>query len=401
MGAEGPRSFSAIIASKRAEFISYREAITKLAEYTGEPLTDIAACLKQHRIHMNHMAFLSGAEQAVTKSTSSDALEALLDETIRTGAIKAIPCQYEGETAIPDLDGWMRSEFAFELTIADLPCPETLDTTGTTVAAGDAKSPAREVTADWAVALRGMASFKLWEAACVMAGVDPFEPDWGVENGVRPDEQAEIRRSKRLLTSAIDAGELPDSSWSNNRDEQEIPHALVREWCQKHGYHWPIPQSKSPPVANDIDLHERLRTAEDELDQLRIESSALKGALDLIDNLKEQLVEKEAELTELRAWMNDADEIATRVNQAETERDTALQIAERLKALVPPLQGYLMSAVFAAQRKFWIDWDENKPRPKSEIIKGWLKETYPDLTDAQCAAIDKVACPVNRDPGAK
>lgn len=82
----GRRStFSEIVAAKRAEFISYREAMKKLRESTGEALKDIATGLKSHGLNEKHMAHLAGSEQAVRRFTGSDDLTALLDQTIENG----------------------------------------------------------------------------------------------------------------------------------------------------------------------------------------------------------------------------------------------------------------------------------------------------------------------------
>jgi hypothetical protein len=130
MGAERPRSFSDVIAAKHAEFISYREAISKLADFTGDSPGHVATALKQEQLHTRHAACLSGAERAVHElKGSSQALSVLFDNTIRTGQIAAVlDYPWEGETADPDREGWMRAAFSFDLgAICELPCPDTLD----------------------------------------------------------------------------------------------------------------------------------------------------------------------------------------------------------------------------------------------------------------------------------
>jgi hypothetical protein len=90
----------------------------------------------------------------------------------------------------------------------------------------------------------------------------------------------------------------------------------------------------------------------------------------------------------------------TQVADAIRKLEIAHREIERLTALVPPVTGYLYPAVVAVQREFWLDWNESRPRPKANIILQWIFEHYPDLTTAQAQAIDKVACPINRDPKA-
>ncbi|WP_141217715.1 hypothetical protein [Bordetella genomosp. 4] len=81
----------------------------------------------------------------------------------------------------------------------------------------------------------------------------------------------------------------------------------------------------------------------------------------------------------------------------------ALAEIDRLKRLHVPLpNARLMDAVIATQRQFWIDWKEGSPRPKSaEAILPWIKKNFSSLSDADARAVDRVACPVDRNPASK
>jgi hypothetical protein len=83
--------------------------------------------MKQHRIHKSYVAYLSGPEQAVTKTENTDALEALLDETISSGRIAPVHYEPEGKTAKPHLNGWLHRGFIFAMARARLPWPVTPD----------------------------------------------------------------------------------------------------------------------------------------------------------------------------------------------------------------------------------------------------------------------------------
>lgn len=94
--------------------------------------------------------------------------------------------------------------------------------------------------------------------------------------------------------------------------------------------------------------------------------------------------------------------------QAEMARlADALQTAqaeiERMKSLAPPRpDARLMAAVIATQRQFWADWKDGEPRPKSEeAILPWIKQHFSALSDADARAVDRVACPVDRNPASR
>lgn len=127
MGAESPLSFSEINEANHAEFISYSDVMRALMELTGKSLEEIAKGLKLFRIHKSHVAYLSGPELAVTKAENTDALEALLDETICSRRIASAHYGFEGEIAKPHLNGWLHREFIFAMARARLPWPVTPD----------------------------------------------------------------------------------------------------------------------------------------------------------------------------------------------------------------------------------------------------------------------------------
>lgn len=104
-------------------------------------------------------------------------------------------------------------------------------------------------------------------------------------------------------------------------------------------------------------------------------------------------------------------EHACEIDQAESEVakrfEEDLQAAhaeiERLKALVPPRpDARLMTVVIATQRQFWADWADGSPRPKSEeTIIPWIRQQFIGLSDADARAVDRVACPVDRNPASR
>lgn len=76
---------------------------------------------------------------------------------------------------------------------------------------------------------------------------------------------------------------------------------------------------------------------------------------------------------------------------------------KRLMPLTPPRpDARLMAAVIATQRQFWAGWQDGEPRPKSEeTILPWIKRHFRTLSDADARAVDRVACPVDRNPASR
>ncbi|KQZ96164.1 hypothetical protein [Achromobacter sp. Root565] len=69
---------------------------------------------------------------------------------------------------------------------------------------------------------------------------------------------------------------------------------------------------------------------------------------------------------------------------------------------VPRPDARLIAAVVATQQRFWANWTEDMVRPKSrdEIIP-WILENFPGFSGADAAAVDRVACVIDRDPSTK
>lgn len=281
MGAESPLSFSEVNEANHAEFISYSDVMRALMELTGKSLEDIAKELKLFRIHKSHVAYLSGPELAVTKAENTDALEALLDETICSRRIVSAHYGFEGEIAKPHLNGWLHREFIFAMARARLSWPVTPN---------------------------------------MLAAVDERRAKQEYESKSLPEYLAEIDRLRAV-------------------------------------------------EAESIELRRHLDTAIASLADANLRLAKLDSSTDVL-----------AEMRSLR------DEIG------------------RLKELAPPRPEFLIPIVVAVQKQFWADWDESKPRPKAEEeIQPWIRSNFPKISgsNALVQAVEKVACPFNRNPAAK
>jgi hypothetical protein len=401
------RSFAGAVDEERAEFLSYREAMNKLATFSGESVGKIAQALKQAEFHGIGAALLVGVEQSFRATRDGLTVAALLDQTILDGQIPtASVSSWLGNgivSADVDKDGWLRTAFITRLRAKGLPCPESLTDPRTMESTQPSQAVTGSQSADWAHSLRGMASLRLWEAASVLAGIDPYEPepDFGSRD---PYESAEIHRCKRILITAIDAGELPNNGWGASRDEQEIPHPQLRAWCRKYGYTWPIPEAIALP-ATDSELVEGLRTAQLEIANLKQQLAAAGDIAAERDTLQQEILDNLTHIDDLKWKLESATSApVVEAEKRETELDEARQEIERLKALVAPRPDFLIPIVIAVQNEFWANWDESKPRPKAvEEIQPWISKNFPQISssNALIQAVEKVACPFNRDPSAK
>lgn len=342
MGADGPRSFSAIVAVQRAEFISYREAMKKLREFTGDRLEEIASCLKSCSIHEKHMAYLAGPEQAVRQITGSYDLTALLDQTIEDGGIIAAWINVDDQ-ADPDRCGWMRSKLIANLEANNLPCPGSLSIPSRSEPAGTGYSDADDLSAamktpEWVLPYVARHQISLGDAGNFLAGpASGICTDW-----------SKVRPWREALIDAIERQEIAAGSWGADRDEQLLDHYDIRAWCAKWGYSWPIPDPNPKPTTSAEALAE-------------------------IERLKAEVGRYKAELADAKESTIHADH-----PQVAPELDIA------------------MTAWRAAVNG--VDKSEKKP---GVFIREWLEKTYGDkLTKTQK---DRIATVANWDktPGPK
>jgi hypothetical protein len=337
------RSFAEIAAAKRVTFISYREAIEKLAAATGDTLNEVAAGLKAADIHKHNAAALVGAEEAVRRYTGDAPITVLLDNTITHGTIAEAWYDMDGADARPDIFGWMREPFIASLREAGLPCPDSLS---------DAPSYRAKATPPppWTKPFVSRHTVSLAEAARLVAGLNPastYSP--GAE------ERATLSQWDVALCDSIHAGEitLADGNCGEDlTDETLLSHASVRAWCARWDHAWPVPDVSQRP-ASDAGVVARLDEAHIELKKLRAE---LRAAHD--------------EIVDLRAAL-------------------------------PQVEGRLRNVIVAVGDQFWTQTTGGKRRPKADEIVRWIREKYPDLSEAEAVCAERAACPVDRDRSAQ
>jgi len=388
-------NFSAITAAKRAQFISYREAMQKLREFTGDKLQEIAVGLKSHGIHEKCLAYLAGPEQAVRRVTGSEDVAALLDETIENGGI--IPAWVgPDDQADPDRCGWFRGDLITTLRLSDLPCPDSL---------GNTDAPFAPELPDWVGPYIGRHEISLGHAAAILAEIRP-SPQYSYNNL----ELNQIAPWRAALKDAYKNGEINSSTTRYRVDREDgelaLSHAGIRAWCARRGHKWPIPELNTQPAIDggpipasdrmpvaDVALAERLRAAEAEIDRLRnIEAESVE--------LRRRLDTAIASLADANARLAELDASDSGPADVRSLRDEIV----RLKEFVPPRPEFLIPIVVAVQKQFWAGWDESKPRPKAaEEIQPWISANFPQIADSNALvqAVEKVACPFNRNPSAK
>lgn len=238
------------------------------------------------------------------------------------------------------------SEIAALLESAGFPLPALTHNTG------DQPTPAPQ----WMRIYAAKSALRTYEAAFILAGKEP--PDFYPKTHyIGADE----RRILRAIEDSVLIGDLDtkNTQWHIDDEPQTwlIDHQSVIEWCQRAGYEWPLSQFIEPAQTDS----ERRTTP---------------------DRPARAISQQDQDVLNM--------ELASLRQEVEDLRTTV----EELKKLVPLHPGHLMGKAIEAQHKYWQD---PKKRPKAEVIIGELREQYPDLSEAQIKAIEKIACPIERN----
>ncbi|MCP1120489.1 hypothetical protein [Robbsia andropogonis] len=293
MGDKERGTFSQILISRNADFISFREAMDKLIFYTEEQPAIIAAVLKREFNYQKDLMHLVGPERYPRKITDSSPIEALLDCTINENKVCAAPYTYSEPAADPNQFGWNRNGFIFNLDFAGLPNPESLSTSshgGRPLEEGQA-SDAEQL---WITPYIGRKKLSLLRGAAFLAGVDLNQP-----GHLSINEKTSIDEWKDALTDAIFHDEIEATSWASDRDnEQMLSHDDIRRWCASRGHAWPIPDP-IPAPANNAELMQRLRAAETELAEAKQRLTLSEQAISDRDSLKTRLAASETDVRKL------------------------------------------------------------------------------------------------------
>ena len=107
--------FRDVVKRHDQQFISYDEAIRKLASVTGSSFCEIAKALKIESLHFYNAVWVSGAERALNIDHNGGYLEKLLDNTIRCGTIFPVEIDDDGHEIMPEDHGWLRKKLIDEL----------------------------------------------------------------------------------------------------------------------------------------------------------------------------------------------------------------------------------------------------------------------------------------------
>lgn len=210
---------------------------------------------------------------------------------------------------------------------------------------------------DWFKAYENRNRITVYEAARLLNGIDPedSEPFHINDEGGWND----LLRWEKSLLDAVDSGawDFDHSSWGADRGEQTLLHSGIKEWAGATCAPWPFLDDTKTPAP--------------ESPEGRAIANELKAA-------KNRIVELEKKLIEVTATKNQPNEIAIE-------------------------QSPLMKIVTELYRQFWSTFDKDalgaKAPAQTEIV-AWAKTKY-SLTDATAKAVEKVACPIERDPSKK
>lgn len=109
--------FRDVVKRHDQQFISYDEAIRKLASVTGSSFSEVAKALKIENSHRSNTVWVSGAERALNIDHNGGYLEKLLDNTIRCGTIFPVEIDDYGHEIMPEDHGWIRQKLIDELMV--------------------------------------------------------------------------------------------------------------------------------------------------------------------------------------------------------------------------------------------------------------------------------------------
>lgn len=111
-------AFSKINSDYAARFISYKEAIEILARDSGDTFSEIASTLRRFEICGKNGVRLTSKGGTFVEDGADFRLVLLLEDTIQTNAINVATDPTVELTADPELTGWWRLPFIFDLEIS-------------------------------------------------------------------------------------------------------------------------------------------------------------------------------------------------------------------------------------------------------------------------------------------
>ncbi|MDT8895801.1 hypothetical protein RSO41_14175 [Halomonas sp. I1] len=208
---------------------------------------------------------------------------------------------------------------------------------------------------EWMRIYAAKSALRVHEAAWVINGKEP--PESCPRSTVY---DLNIRRTLQAIVDSVKLGDIEtkNTDWHIDEEPQTwlVSHQSVIDWCGSVGYEWPLSQFMKPPqVEGETSIASPQHVNHQDKDRLHEEIATLRQ-----------------EVAELRATV------------------------EELRKSVPLHPGSLMGMAIQAQHRYWGNPEES--RPKSEVIIQELRKEY-GITGAQASAVDKVACPINRNKG--
>lgn len=202
----------------------------------------------------------------------------------------------------------------------------------------------------WMRIYAGKRGLTLDDAAAILVDHEPHPGDNWADN----EEQAAWQN----LFDLIRCGDLTTIEHEGHDSSQPgtwlIDHRSIAVWCERLGIEWPL-SHLMPPAQTEGTSADASTPHASQQDQ---------------DELNQELVALRQEVADLRTTV------------------------EELKRSVPLHPGGNMGKAIEVQHKYWQDPDSN--RPKAAVIVAEMKDKYPELSDANANAIEKVACPINR-----
>lgn len=326
--------------AQAAQFVSMRNLLEGLAEIETTTVVEVSGYLLNKLTVDNPPRFLRQDKESLTRFVANkDKLDQLLRYVAYWGRF---PDWGEDNPTDQEFDshGWFRSEmteFLERITVQPPPCCSPLWKP-------EPKRP------HWYNAYEARERITLGEAVCLLLNVDPED--------TQPIEDdsfwAAKRRWNNALCDAVDSGRIQSGSWGSDRDEQSLKHSDIKAWARATKAPWPFLDDSPAPTP---------------------------------------------ESPEGRALIADLKASKARINELEK----ALQERSSTNINGKPQPTRLMELVVQVQERYWgMNWDpdDSSTRNSQKVIVEWLRTTY-ELSNAAANAVEKVACPFDRDPSTK
>lgn len=231
---------------------------------------------------------------------------------------------------------------------------------------------------EWKVSMARRRRLSVMEAACLLAGMNPYTDTNNLGYGSMDDVPYDM--NKALLDEAIEDGLIQVfEKWMDSNHMQSFIEAEdFAEWCDRTGIPRPLPWNFEKILpATDAGLRQLVEEQRQQLAQAAEEIERLQR---VNENLTADIDHLREEIARLQA------------NPSSGKTMLSNNLSFRYETV------FLKLAAEVQDRYFGDNYDPNDPdtRPRKDHVVEWLKNRNSDLTKPDLQAIDRVAMPFKR-----